>query len=56
LRDFWYEAQKKAKKYAKDNALLGWNDMVVWRDLRPPYIQKDKWVQYIQHVTSERFM
>jgi hypothetical protein len=41
LRDFWYEAQKKAKKYAKDNDLQGWNDMAVWRDFRPQYIPED---------------
>jgi hypothetical protein len=55
LHDFWYEVQKKAKKYARSNSLQGWNDVVVWRDFRRPYIPEDIWVQYIQHVTSERF-
>jgi hypothetical protein len=41
FHDFWYEAQKKAKKYAKDNDLQGWNDMTVWRDFRPQYIPED---------------
>jgi hypothetical protein len=26
LRDFWYEAQNKSKKYAKKSALPGWCD------------------------------
>jgi len=55
LYDFWYEAQKKDKKYARDNGLQGWNDVAVWRDFKPPYILEDIWAQYIQHVTSERF-
>jgi len=38
LRDFWYEAQKKSKKYAKKSALPGWNDVTIWKDFRPPYI------------------
>ena len=46
---------KKAKKYARDNDLQGWNDVVVWRDFKPPYIPGDIWSQYIEHVTSERF-
>jgi hypothetical protein len=29
LHDFWYEAQKKAKKYARDNGLQGWNDVAI---------------------------
>jgi hypothetical protein len=55
LRDFWYETQKKAKKYARDNSLQGWNDVAVWRDFRLPYILEDIWPQYIQHVMFERF-
>jgi hypothetical protein len=55
LRDFWYEAQKKEKKYARDNDLQGWNDVVVYRDFRPPYILEYIWAYYIQHVTSEQF-
>jgi hypothetical protein len=46
---------KKAKKYVRDNGLQGWNDVVVWRDFKPPYIPEDIWPQYIEHVTSERF-
>jgi hypothetical protein len=26
---FWYIAQKKAKKYARDNGLQSWNDVAV---------------------------
>jgi hypothetical protein len=30
LRDFWYEAQKKAKKKnTRDKGLQGWNDVAV---------------------------
>jgi hypothetical protein len=29
LRDFWYEAQKKAKNTTRDNGLQGWNDVAV---------------------------
>jgi hypothetical protein len=47
LSDFWYEAQKKAKQYAKENTLPGWNDVMVWKDFRPPYIPEDTWVKYI---------
>jgi hypothetical protein len=25
LCDFWYEAQNKAKQYARDNGIKGWN-------------------------------
>jgi len=41
LRDFWYEVQKKAKKYARDDCLQSWNDVAVWMDFRPPYISED---------------
>jgi len=53
--DFWYETQKKAKTYARKNALSGWNDVVVLRYFKPPYIPEDIWVEYIQHMTSEYF-
>jgi hypothetical protein len=55
LCDFWYEAQKKSKKYARENILPSWNDVVVWKDFRPPYIPENIWAKYIQLVTSERF-
>jgi hypothetical protein len=45
----------KPKIYARDNGLQGWNDVAVWRNFKPPYIQEDIWPQYIQHVMSERF-
>jgi hypothetical protein len=41
LRDFWYEAQKKAKKTVRDKGLQGWNDVTVWRDFKPIYIPAD---------------
>jgi len=55
LRDFWYEAQKKAKKPARDNGLQGWNNVAVWRDFKPIYILTDIWPLYLDHVMSERF-
>jgi hypothetical protein len=55
LRDFWYDTQKKAKRYARDNGLEGWNEVAVWREFKPPFISADIWMQYIEHVTSERF-
>ena len=55
LRDFWYEAQKKAKKPARDRGFQGWNDVAVWRDFKPIYIPADIWPFYLEHVTSERF-
>jgi hypothetical protein len=39
----------------RDNGLQGWNDVVVWRDFKPPYISGDIWPQYIEHVMSEWF-
>jgi hypothetical protein len=53
LHDFLYEAQKKAKTYARDNGLQGWNDVAFWGDFRLPYILEDIWPLYIQHVTFE---
>jgi hypothetical protein len=55
LRDFWYDTKKKAKRYARDNGLEGWNEVVVWREFKPPFISGDIWMQYIEHVMSERF-
>jgi hypothetical protein len=43
LRDFWYEAQKKAKQNARDKGLQGWNDVAVLRDFKPLYISTDIW-------------
>jgi hypothetical protein len=55
LRDFWYDIQKKMKRYARDNGLEGWNEVAVWREFKPPFISGDIWVAYIKHVMSERF-
>jgi hypothetical protein len=55
LRDFWYDTKKKAKRYARDNGLEGWNEVAVWREFKPPFISRDLWVAYIEHVMSERF-
>jgi hypothetical protein len=56
LRAFWYEAQKKkTKKYTKENTLPGWNDVVVWKDFMSPYIPKDIWAEYIQHMMFKHF-
>jgi len=55
LRDFWYDTQKKAKRYARDNGLKGWNGVAVWQEFKPPFISGDIWTQYIEHMTPERF-
>jgi hypothetical protein len=47
--------KRQKKKNARDNSLQGWNDVAVWRDLKPLYIPGDIWQQYIEHVMSERF-
>jgi len=55
LRDFLYEAQKKAKTNARDNGLQGWNDVAVWKDFKQLYIPGDIWLQYVEHVISDQF-
>jgi hypothetical protein len=55
LCDFWYDTQKKTKRYARDNGLEGWNEVAVWREFKPPFISGDIWATYIEHVMSERF-
>ena len=54
MRDFWYKAQKRAKKITRDRGVQGWNDVAVWRDFKPIYIPEDIWPHYLEHVTSER--
>jgi len=56
LSDFWYEMQKKAKKFTKERELLGWKKVAVWKDFRHPYISEVMWVECIQHVTSDHFI
>jgi len=46
---------KKAKRYARDNGLEGWNKVPVWREFKPPFNSGDIWAAYIEHVMSERF-
>jgi hypothetical protein len=55
LRDFWYDTQKKTKRYVRDNGLEGWNEVAVWREFKSLFISGDIWAAYIEHVTSERF-
>jgi hypothetical protein len=55
LRDFWYEAQKKANTYTREREIPAWNDMAIWKNFRPPYISKAIWADYIQHMTSAHF-
>jgi hypothetical protein len=55
LRDFWYEAQKKAKTNARDNDFQGWNDVAVWKDFKQLYIPRDIWLQYVEHMISDQF-
>ena len=52
---FGMTQKKKAKRYARDNGLEGWNEVAVWREFKPPFISGDIWTQYIKHVTSEWF-
>jgi len=58
LHDFWYEAQKRAKKPARDRGFQGWNDVAVWRD-NDVAVWRDNdvavWSHYLEHVTCERF-
>jgi hypothetical protein len=37
----------KSKKYARESALPGWNDVTVWKDFSPPYIPENIWAEYI---------
>jgi hypothetical protein len=44
------------KKKVKNKAHVeGWNDVAVWRDFKPIYIQEDIWPHYLEHVMSEQF-
>jgi hypothetical protein len=52
---FGMTLKKKAKRYARDNGLEGWNEVAVWLEFKPPFISGDIWAAYIEHVTSERF-
>jgi len=47
--------KKKAKRYTRDNGLEGWNEVAVWREFKSPFILRDIWMQYIEHVMSEQF-
>jgi len=47
--------QKKAKRYTRDNGLEGRNEVVVWWEFKPPFISRDIWMQYIEHVQSKGF-
>ena len=46
---------KKNQTDVRDNGLVGWNEVAVWREFKPPFISGDIWAAYIEHVTSERF-
>jgi len=52
---FGMTPKTKAKRYARDNGLEGWNEVAVWREFKPPFISRDIWAAYIEHVMSERF-
>jgi hypothetical protein len=41
LHDFWYDTKKKAKRYARDNGLEGWNEVAVWQEFKPLFISRD---------------
>jgi hypothetical protein len=39
----------------RDNGLEGWNEVAVWQEFKLSFISGDIWMQYIEHVMSERF-
>ena len=45
--------QKKVKRYTRDNALEGWNEVAVWREFKPPFLSGGIWAAYIEHVPFE---
>jgi hypothetical protein len=47
--------KKKAKRYARDNGLEGWNEVAVWWEFKPSFILRDIWTAYIKHMIFERF-
>ena len=53
---FGTRLKRKKEKYAIESELPAWNDVVVWKDFRSPYISEVVWAKYIQHVTSVHFM
>ena len=52
---FGMKHKKGQKKTARDRGFQGWNDVAVWRDFKPIYIQEDIWPPYLEHVMFERF-
>jgi hypothetical protein len=52
---FGMTPKKKSKRHARDNGLEGWNEVAVWQEFKPPFISREIWTAYIEHVTSERF-
>jgi hypothetical protein len=47
---------KNQRNMEKNKGLLGWEDMGVWRDSRPPYISEGILDAYIQHVIYKCFL
>jgi hypothetical protein len=45
MHDFWYEVQKKAKKYMKERELSSWNEVAVQKDFKPPYVLEGVWAE-----------
>jgi hypothetical protein len=39
----------------RDNGLEGWNKVAVWREFKPPFISREIWTAYIEHMISEQF-
>lgn len=48
----------KSKKYVKESELPGWNDRLVWKDFRPPYISNDvlfgMYLSHNSHISIQR--
>jgi hypothetical protein len=40
----------------KEQELLGWKEVTIWKDFRPMYVSEAVWAEYIQHVSSKNFV
>ena len=40
----------------KNKGLLGWEDIEMWRDSRPPHVSEGILDTYIQHVIYKRLL
>ena len=56
LHDFWYEMQKKTKKYTKEKKLIGRKEVMIWKDFRFAHVLETVWEESIQHVMPDCFV